>query len=193
MLPGFTRLDWSAPLDINAALTVVPPDVTVRGMFPQGVVDECVKAGRPLPGGRRYVGFKGYPVTEFMELCVEASALLFPTAPPRERLRRLGQLAYPTLLQSMVGKAIFGMVGGKLEAVMKLASKGYEVSLSRGTATAVEVQDGSARLHFRDIYNFLDTYQVGVVEGAMSACGRTGEVFYRSISPSEGEMLAQWR
>lgn len=194
--PGFDLPDWQAPLDTAAQLAGAPEHGTTKGLFFQDIVNTCTAARVALsvPGARaRYVPFIDYPLREYIELLVSAAELLHPREPLRNGLRRLGRLAYPTLVGTLIGRAIFGVAGRDFGVVLSLASRAYSVSIKPGDATLVERGDGRAVVALRNIWSFPDAYQVGVFEGALIALGLRGEVKTRVLSPCNVDFEVTWR
>jgi len=194
---GFSLPDFSAPLDVKRQIALVPDRAQVKGMFLTSMVEEVrrkggIRDGSPLAAHGPWRGFKDYPLREMMEVAVLAAAALYPKEPVREGLRRLGQLAYPTLFRSLVGRVIFAALGSDVAAVVRAASKGYAVSLTVGRAVIVDVRETWGIVRLVDIYNFPDCYQVGVFEGALGMYVRAPEVLYRPVSPTEGDIFARW-
>jgi uncharacterized protein (TIGR02265 family) len=161
-------------------------------MFMNDLLAHVAQAGGAPITDKRYVIFKDYPMREYIELAPQAAARAFPSLPMREALRRIGRSAYPTLADTMIGRVIFGVLGKDLEAVMRVAARGYAVSQSHGVAEVLEVGPGRARVQLTNLYTFVDSFQVGVFEGAILACGRTGEVRARVESIATAEILATW-
>jgi uncharacterized protein (TIGR02265 family) len=192
MRPGFSVPDFAAPLDVGARLKLIPPHATVKGMVLDGVLKETARLGQALPTRGPYVGYKDYPLPEFLALQVEAAARVFPALPPREGLRRLGQGAYPALFQSMIGRVLFGVLGKNPETLVKVAPKGYAVTGNTGQVDVIEATPQGALLRFQEFYGFLDSYHVGVLEGAITACNRSGRVLFKPLGEVDGEMLCEW-
>ena len=113
-----------APLDLEARLVATPPDQIAKGMFMQGVADHVHALSGKAPGRGRYLPFKDYPLTEWMELIVEGARLAYPRVPVREGIRRLGQLTYSRAASSTVGKIIFSAVGRNIGAAVRLMPRG---------------------------------------------------------------------
>jgi uncharacterized protein (TIGR02265 family) len=189
---GFSAPDFHIPIGSADAAVSIPEGATVKGFFFQRAQKELEQRGLPFDGTRRYTVFKDYPLAEYRDLLLLAAGKLHPQVPQREGLRRLGQLAYPTLADTMIGRVIFGVLGNDLTSVMKAAAKGYKVSMSPGSAEVLDVGARHAHVRLDDVYVFLDSYQVGVFEGAITACGRVGEVGLRRHSPITAELYCQW-
>jgi uncharacterized protein (TIGR02265 family) len=165
---------------------------TVKGFFFERALQELDARKMPRVSMRRYAMFKDYPLADYRTLLVEASAQLYPQLPTREALRRLGQLAYPTLANTMIGRVIFGILGDDLPKVMKAAAKGYKIALQPGSATVLEVGDHHSHVRLDEIYVFSDSYQVGVFEGAITSCNRQGEVAIKRHAPTSVELWCRW-
>lgn len=189
---GFSLPDFSAPLDARELELPLPEGATVKGFFFQRALRELDARGLPHEGDRRYTMFKDYPLDAYRRLLLESAALLHPGLPRREALRRLGQLAYPALADTMIGRVIFGAFGEDIASVMKAAAKGYKVSLHPGSARVLDSGTQHARIRLDDIFVFADCYQVGVFEGAITACRRSGEVAMKRYSPSSVELHVAW-
>lgn len=190
---GYTIPDMTAPFHVDAYLQACPADATIKGMFLNDLLAHVAQAGGGALTDKRYVAFKDYPMREYVELAPRAAARAYPDAPVREGLRRIGRSAYPTLAETMIGRVIFGVLGKDLEAIMKVAARGYAVSQSPGTAEVLDVGPGRARVRLTNLYTFVDSFQLGVFEGAILACGRTGEVRAKVESIATAEILATWR
>lgn len=187
-------IDWDASLDADEYLQTTPSHITVKGMFIQSLVDAVTSAGMSLEGRSRYSAFKDYPLTELMEVEVAAAGRLFPEVPLRRALRRFGWSAFPTLMSSMIGRVIFAPVGNNLRAAIKLAARGYRVSISHAKVS-VEDHDDAQSVYVRlgDVFNFADSYQVGVFEGAVRHYGREPSVTIRRRSRADVDLLVRWR
>lgn len=193
MEPPFLPIDWSAPFDLEERIRNVPQWVTVKGMFFQSLLKEAKAHGKELSWPASYVAYKDYPIEGYLYLSVEVAQALYPDVSLREGLRRLGRKVYPTLLQSMIGRVVFGALGGDVHALMKLVPKGYSISAKVGKVEAVQVTDSFALLRFQEFYGFYDSYHVGVVEGGIIACQKTPEVLLRVLRPGVIEMHCSWR
>jgi uncharacterized protein (TIGR02265 family) len=189
----FALPDYAAPIDVEARLAVVPPEATVKGMYFASLLEEAQRRRTPLEVRWRIVPFRDYPLRAFHELVLEAARAWWPGEPPREQLRRVGQLAFPAMQRSLVGKVMFGALGGDVGAMMRLSPKGWTVSLSHAR---VELVDSGARhvvLRFAGIYSWLDCYEPGILEGGLMAVGRPGVVALRSRTLTEGDLYVAWR
>lgn len=172
----------------------VPAKATVKGMYLSSLLASLDRGGHQRPTTRRFVTFKDYPLVEFMGIMLDAVAIAWPDRPPKEGLRYLGQGGYPTLAESMLGRVIFSVAGRSWKAALPLTEKAYGVSLNPGSAKLVDLTDNSAILQMRDVWNFADSYQVGVMEGAMLAYGVEGTVrAQRGRRKCDVDLYLEWK
>ena len=161
---------------LEAWISQVPEGASVKGMFFSSLHTTLRRRGYEPSTNQKFVAFKEYPLVLYMEQMLDAAARAWPGLPPAEGLRSLGQSAYPTLAESVIGRVIFSVAAKNWRAALPLTGKAYGVSLNPGSARVVGLTDHSATLELRDVWNFADTYQVGVMEGAMTAFGVEGTV-----------------
>jgi uncharacterized protein (TIGR02265 family) len=191
---------FNAPIDLAEHLSQLPNGAACRGLFFHDPIDRLRRAAPDHPylrsgeiGARRYVPFNYYPYPDYMRLVHEAARVVHPRVPIGEGLRRMGQGAYDALLANQVGKVIFGVFGRSFSHVVRMGERGWSVSLSFGRVRTEEVSDRVMRYHFEDIPAFLETLQVGVVEGAMAMCSVEGEVRVNMKSLGHGSFEIRWR
>jgi uncharacterized protein (TIGR02265 family) len=175
--------DFSAPVDVDGHLRLLPPDATCKGIFFIDLIRLGATAISPpelfhLAGvnERRYVAFRDYPLGENLRLTVAVAHAVYPALPVGEGLRRIGQTAFDTVSTSLVGKTLFGVFGRDVEALLLTAPRAYRLFLHCGEITAEKTTPGTLRFHARDFPGFLETYQVGVIEGVMRHCGAEGRL-----------------
>lgn len=179
------------PLDVDAVIAATPPDATVKGMYFNDIYGVLQAHQQPVPT-KRYQAFGDYPQREYCAFAVDAAERCFAEYPVREGLRRLGQLAFPTLRSSLVGKVIFGVLGNDVAAVMRIANKAYSVSLSHAKAEVVETESNHIVVRFDALHTFFDSYHVGAFEGALVACEAKGQVTIAKESDVSGYLRIDW-
>jgi uncharacterized protein (TIGR02265 family) len=182
--------DFTAPVDAAAQKRLVPPGGTVKGMQLQALVDECTRRGHTVD--KRFSSFRDYSGEVLIDLLIESAALCHPRVPPREGLRRIGHIAYPTLAQSMIGRVVFGLVGSDPRSLISLVSKGYALSNSSGQASVIEVDDKAAVFRLQGIYSFVDAWHVGIIEGGIGTMGHKCTVRIKLRSPTSADFLVEW-
>ncbi len=182
----------SVPLFESRLIANTPPEATIRGMFPQRVLDVVGAAGKTLPGFGPYTGFRSYPVREFMTLLAAGARVAHPLLPVRGALRRLGYDCYAAFLDSMLGKVMLGALGGNIQAMVDASSKAYPATQSHGRMTLAERGDRSCVLRFTQLYQYWDCFEVGVVEAAVKSCGLQSEVLVKRENDHTGLMKVSW-
>lgn len=161
-------------MDLEACLRRLPPRATTKGLFFQDIlqqaervtpgVDLCALAKIP---SRRYLAFLDYPCADVMRLMVAGAGVIHPGRPVGEALRRFGHTVYDALFDTHAGRVVFGVLGVDIDAVMRRGPAGYRFSLGFGRVELEDLTAHHVRYHYRDIPVFLETYQVGVIEGAL--------------------------
>lgn len=192
--PRFDR-----PVVLDEHLRALPSGATCKGLFFHDVLDRLRKSapnhGLLAPDGvgiRRYLHFFDYPYADYMRVLHGVALAIFPGVPVGEGLRRLGRSSYPALLNSQVGKVLFGVLGADTRRVLELGARGYQVSLNFGRVEVDALGPSHLRYQFRNLPAYLETYQVGVVEGAMSACGVEGRVRVKLANLGNGSFDIRW-
>lgn len=193
MTSAFYPPDFETPLPLEEYLAGVPAHALERGMFFQSIVNEVRARGGELKSGP-YIALKNYPMRDFLTLLSEGAAVLYPDLPLREALRRLGQRAYLTLIESsLTARVIFGAVGLDVASAFRLISRVYSLVSNISKVQLLEVDDNHAILALRNAWVFPSSYQVGVFEGGLVAFGRKGEVLVKSHSLCDVDFQITWR
>lgn len=195
MAPTPARLRFRVEYtELDEWIEETPATATLKGMFVDSFLKSVEKAGYQRPTTTRFISFKDYSLRDFMRMLVDAACATSPNLPPREGLRLLGQNVYPTLAGTTIGGVLFSVAGRNFKTALTVARKAYEISLSPGSAEVVDLAEGSATVQLRDIWNFADSYQVGVMEGAMAAYGVKGTVAVRAgRRRCDADLLLTWR
>jgi uncharacterized protein (TIGR02265 family) len=188
----FVDPPWAAPLDVERALSDIPADSTISGMFFLAVVTAAKTRGITLPSARkRYVQFTFYPLAELARLLVEASERFFPERTLRHALRTLGRSSPDAFLASTLGRVTLGSTREVHSAVAAMAN-GYEPNVR---PCSVAVLDKGARwavIRLDNIVHFLDSHHVGNFEGLLRFAGFKGVVRIASRSPTSADFLLTW-
>jgi uncharacterized protein (TIGR02265 family) len=170
-------------IDLDASLALLPPGAAVKGIFFNDVIrrariaiSEDALAAASGVKARRYVAFFDYPYVDWMRIAVAAAQALSPDATPALGLRELGRHAYDAFLDTQIGRVLLGVFDLDAGAVLRRGPKAYALVLNFGEITAQFVSDKVARYRFRGFPGFLETYQVGVLEGVLVHCKVEGRV-----------------
>jgi uncharacterized protein (TIGR02265 family) len=183
---------WHLPLDVDACISAIPAHATMTGMFLTAVQDMARSRGLAVEAPReRYIAFNRYPLSEHCQLLVEVAHAVFPGTQLRESLRRIGRGAPQVLVGSLVGRVMLGSVEGPL-ATLQAMAKSYMLHMQPAVLEVVEHDDRSAIVRMAEIYNFLDSHNVGVFEGVLRHTGVKGRVSIVSHGPTEADLLCEW-
>jgi uncharacterized protein (TIGR02265 family) len=189
--PGFALPDHTSPLDVDELCERLPRTVMIRGMFLQGLVDMCAKRGKPLAGHSGYIAFKEYTVQTHVRLVADAAAALYPELPLRRAFAVLGREAYGVLVDSMIGRVVFGVLGRDIHRITRLVNKAYEVSGHGVTATLLDLGSHHSHVRIDGAVGLVDTYHLGAFEGVVDACRRTCTIWAKVIDGG-GELFTVW-
>jgi uncharacterized protein (TIGR02265 family) len=148
-------------------------------MFFSELVDLCAASRVDLPAlagvaPRRYLPFNDYPLHQW--IAVTAAGVLHPRLPRGEGLRRLGWSALDTILASRVGRTVLGSFGGDVEMLLTHHPKIYRLTLSFGHVTVDRPSPRTFVYRASDLPLFLESWNVGVLEGVLRHTGARGTV-----------------
>ena len=192
MPSDFVAPDWDAPLDVAAYVDVMPPNARIKGMYPTAIVDAARARAIALPTAReRYLAFQDVPMREYATLLVEAARAFFPEATLRSGLRRLGRASHGVFAQSVVGRVVLSTVSD-LPGALSACAKAYAISAPPSHAELLEIGDARAIFALANVYSFLDSHHVGVLEGIANSCGVRVATRLRLSSLFDGEIELTW-
>jgi uncharacterized protein (TIGR02265 family) len=180
-----------------------PAQNTVKGMYIGGILETLdhmnvrveSALAEYLPSATsplKVHAFKDYPLRGYMKLLLDSAITLYGEQTPRQGLTSLGRLAIPTFAKSISGAVIMGTVGKSWELALKCVSRGYQISLKPGQAIVAEIGSDSALVQLRRVWNYGDSYQVGVIEGLMEWCGLDGDVTAHAMSLCDVDLKIRW-
>lgn len=172
---GIRRIpDEGTEVDLEAHVALVPAGATVKGMFFSNFFDKARdfasaeeiarRAGVPH---RRYVPFFDYPFVDNLRIGLAASQAMYPAHGAGRALRLLGATTYEAVLGTHLGRVIFAVLGLDIEAVLMAGPRAYKLAVSIGEVKAIKAGPRYVRYEYRDFPSFIETQQVGVIEGAM--------------------------
>lgn len=189
---GYEPPNYRARLAVDTFAAGVSPLATVKGFYCSALLKEAASCGQHLSGYGPYREFKDYPQHEAIRLLAEVARRVYPDEPMREALRRLGWIMFPTLLTTVIGKVVFGALGDNIPAVIRMAPRGFEVSMRQGEIEVLSLGDREAELRVSNCYLFPDSFFVGVFEGTFAHYGKDARVLIRNSSANECEYLTTW-
>ena len=188
-----------APVDLDEHLALLPDGATCKGLFFADVIDKSKEAGkegllfeRAGVSPTRFRLFHDYPYADYLRLVHAGAQLLQSTATVGEGLRRIGRSQYEALARTHIGRVLFGVLGRDFARIAKAGSKAYALSIGFGQVSYERLADKRGRYVFRDAPVFVETLQVGVVEGGLEATGTRGEVQVEMHSLGHGVIEFTW-
>jgi uncharacterized protein (TIGR02265 family) len=156
------------------------------------IVSQAQRGGAPI-GRERYTSFRGYPLSEWLDLLPRAAEVAYPHVPPREGMRRFGHTAFSTFTSSTAGRVLFSMAGQSPAMAARLAGRAFDVIGSHGRVHVLDVGDNYAVLGLRDMWDYIDSWHVGVYEGALAALRVQGDVRVRPMDRTNADLEIRWR
>lgn len=194
----FKAPDLGRPLDTRKRLDACPPTATVKGVLLRAIVERAARAGVQLENvDSRYVAFKNYPLHEYIQLLATTAESWRPARPPRETLKELGSLVFPTVKSSLVGKVFFSMFGNSAEegtGALRVIAQAYKLVTNHARAELLTIDDqaGHAVVRLEDVWSFPDCYHLGILEGAGRAYNPSVTCLVRERSMSAVDIRLEW-
>jgi uncharacterized protein (TIGR02265 family) len=175
---GFHDPDFDAQIELEAHLAAVPLDTTCKGLLMLDAIQRASKVVSEVElfrlaqvPDRRYVVFRDYPLDEGLKLTVAAARTLYPRYPLGEGLRRSGVSMFDALLKTHVGRSVFGVLGRDVDLVLLAGPKAHKILISTGELTAEKTGYRTFTFRATRVPCFLETFHVGLIEGAVRHCG----------------------
>lgn len=200
LLPAFRRPRFDAPIDLAEHLRLLPPGATSKGMFFLDLLAQVGKFAGPREmaaaagiAERRYVAFLSYPMADLLKLRVAVAHTLYPRQPLGEALRRLGQRALAVVLDTQLGRTILGGSGHSLETTIERGTRAYRLLVGFGRLEVKQISATEYHFHAVDLPLFLETHQVGVIEGVLAHAGAPAGLWIDLRSLSEAVFVVRLR
>jgi uncharacterized protein (TIGR02265 family) len=189
----YVRPVLTAPINLAAHLALAPAHGKVKGMFFRRMIDEAKKRSGKDFGTRSYFPFSDYPLADWLTLLHDAALHAYPKEPVRSGLRRLGRSMYPTFVDSMVGKVVFSVAPNSVMQALPLYPRIWSIISNHGTAAVDELTNGRVIIRLRNVWDFLDSFQLGSLEGGMGFFGVTADVKVAVLGPCDADFELTWR
>jgi uncharacterized protein (TIGR02265 family) len=197
---NYQPVDSDHHVDAETLVARLPRGATVKGMFLEhgfglakrvGLTREQIgeQSGVPM---RRYLPFLDYPYADYIRTSMPIARAIHPRVKPARALRQLGLGLYPMFADTVLGRVIFGALERDAGRVLPMGLKGWQLSINFGQIEAELLGPRHVRYHFTDMPALLDTMSLGVVEGALTACGVRGTVLYAEKDPANGSYDIRW-
>jgi uncharacterized protein (TIGR02265 family) len=182
-------------LSLRERLNGAPSDGRVKGWLFQSVIDNAKRSGIELSTTRRYLGFKDYHVTEYLELLGQASVMVRPGQPARDTLRLLGRGVFDSFSGSLFGKVVLSGLGRDHSGArtgLRWVTQVYKMTSNHAVARFTESGDDVAVIDLDNVWSFPDAYHVGVFEGAARGFGGDVRVDIKGRSLSAATLTFTW-
>jgi uncharacterized protein (TIGR02265 family) len=181
----FTELSFRHPIDVQAYVTGCPPANVAKGMFLTCMTRLAREKSGKQVGLDHYTAFKGYSMTEYLALLPECAQLAFPRVPLREALFHMGGHVYNTFAESTIGKVVMSVAGRDISAAIRLVARAYESVGSLSSVKLLEQTEHRSVIEFRNMWEYPDCYQAGVLAAGVRAYGQTPHLRVRVHSRSD--------
>ena len=196
---SFQAPRFDNPLPVAETIAALPESATCLGLYFNDVIDTVSRA-RPDADvfaltsikKRRYFPFFSYTYADMLNIIATSAKLVHPRVSHGEAVRRLGHRVYEKLFETKVGQLIFGVLGNDVERVLMAGPRGYSMSSNFGEITSEVIEPGKVVFHFRKMPALLETYQVGVIEGALAFMKVKGTVRVRMIDVANADFEISW-
>jgi uncharacterized protein (TIGR02265 family) len=184
---------FEGTVDCDAHVALLPRDATCKGMFFNDLLRMGARAASPAELARaaqiperRYITFSNYPAGENLRLAVAVARAVYPKLPVGEGLRRLGQMTFDNVLGTHVGRSILGILGPDIEKMLVAAPKTFKHLVNFGRVTSEKAGAHTYFFRVREFPVFLETFGVGVIEGALRHCRAQGKIRVYLDDPASG-------
>ena len=181
-------------LSMAERLAQAPADGLVKGWLCQSIIENARRHGVDLVLERRYLGFKDYPVREYLSLLAQAAVTVRRDEPALQTLRVLGHGVFASFSQSLFGKVITAGLGKGHDGARtgRLIAHVYKRTSNHAVARVTEPSDDVAIVELSNVWSFPDAYHVGILEGAARGFGGDVRVAIQKSSLSEALLKFQW-
>lgn len=186
-------------IDVEAHVRATPPGATCKGVLFAGILERVRKARPDLDPSRvagveprRYLPFLNYPYTELLRIIPAAARVVFPSAPASEAVRLLGRDVFVDLRTTRAGRILLGILVDDLAGVLMSAARAYSVTVTVGRYEAERPGPRHVRLRFDDYPGYLETYDLGVLEGAVAYFREQARARATRAGPRAGTIDVEW-
>lgn len=192
--------DFERPVDVAAHLASLPPNATSKGMFFTALLERGAPAvsreallARAGLAPQRYVPFGDYSMADNMRLTVALAGVLYPRLSLGQGLRTLGATAFDTFLGSHLGRVLLGALDPDPATILRLAPRVYRALFNFGRMEVQQLEPRRVRVTVADLPIFVETFQVGSVEGMFRHTRHEGEVALALDSLGSGQLELRWK
>jgi uncharacterized protein (TIGR02265 family) len=188
----FKEPNWTKPIDLELILKSVPEDAKIKGVFFHSAIKQALKKGGYTPPQQSYSFLSNYPSTELIRVLNDCAKIISPDLPIRQALRHLGQSVFPSMKETTAGTFLFSVAVNNIISAFNLIGKAHKLFSTYTSATANVIDDHNVIIELRNCWTFADSYHVGIIEGALSAYKKNGNIAIRSHSLCDVDMKISW-
>jgi uncharacterized protein (TIGR02265 family) len=196
---SFQAPRFDIPPPVEESIAALPKSATCLGLYYNDILETVARArsdvdllaAADLPK-RRYFPFNSYSYADITKLISVAAKTLHPRVAHGEAIRRLGHTAYDRLLGTRVGQAMFGAFRNDVRRILLTGPRGYSLSMNFGKLTADAAGENKIVYHYRKMPALLETYQVGVIEGALRHMQVEGSVRVDMTDVANADVEISW-
>ena len=191
-LKEFSRPDFSAPLDVEAHLRGVSKAATVQGGLLYGFQNLGKSEGIEGITQHHFLPFRSYSMEVTLRFIAELAGAMSPQETLREGIRRMGWRAFEMFRDTLLGRSLMQAINHDLAAVLSNIELAYKGQEGHAEMYVAEVGERHVLFSYQQIYTFLDSFEVGVLEGVVKHFGESPEVWLRLDSSHRGDILVRW-
>jgi len=188
----FAEPSWQASVPVAKHLSGAPEGAYVKGMFFTCVTRLAREQGGATLGRESYTGFKSYPLKEWIELLPQCAAAAYPRISLRSALFETGSHIYRTFAESTVGRVVMSVAGRDVHAAIRLTERAYGAVGSISRVTTREHTEQRVVFELRNLWEFPDCYQAGILAAGIRAYDQNPRVRVRSLSLCDCDVEVTW-
>jgi uncharacterized protein (TIGR02265 family) len=188
----FAELSFNKALDPQPYLEGAPSDGTAKGMFLSCIVRLAREKSGQKVGLDHYTAFKGYPITDWIRLLPQCAQLAYPHLPMRAALFEIGGHIYKTFAESTIGRVVMSVAGRDPRAALRLVTRAYDSVGATASVILTEQTERRSVVEFRDMWEYPDCYQPGILAAGVRAYGENPKVRVRVHSRCNVDVEITW-
>ncbi|MFT3770730.1 MAG: DUF2378 family protein [Minicystis sp.] len=174
---------FDAAIDVEAHIALLPRDATCKGIFFVDLLRMGLRVASPadlfraagIPE-RRHTAFRDYSAAEELRFAVAVAKAVFPRVAVGEGLRRIGQTTFDSVLGTHMGRSTLGIIGPDIEKMLLAGPKMFKHLVNFGRVTCEKAGPHTFLYRAEGLPAFLETFGVGVLEGALRHCRAQGKI-----------------
>ena len=192
LAPELEDIRFREPLDVQPYIASYPPSNMAKGMFFTCITRLAREKSGQSIGLDHYTAFKSYSFTDWLTLLPQCAQLAYPHLPLRAALYEIAGHIYKTFAESTIGKVVMSVAGRDANAAVRLVTRAYESVGTLGTVRLAEQVGNRSLVEFRDMWEYPDCYQAGVLAAGVRSYGHNPRVRVRVLSLCDVDVELSW-